>query len=179
MKPVALPEFWKFATRPSIVTWAVAEHESRRSICPLGWWMRTSISPPMVAISVAPARFTHGLIAASGEFVLAWPGEDLAEATLYCGTHSARKPGADKFGEARLTASPAERVRAPLVAECAAQLECRVAARCETGDHTIFAAEVLCAWMSDPPRRPLCMVGPSAGVEVLLSAAGYTFGVLR
>jgi len=179
MKPIVLTEFWKFATRPSIVTWAVAEHEGRRSICPLGWWMRTSISPPMVAISVAPARFTHGLIAASGEFVLAWPGEDLAEATLYCGTHSARKPDADKFAEARLTAMPAERVKAPLIAECAAQLECRVAARCETGDHTIFAGEVLRAWMSEPPRRPLCMVAPSAGVEVLLSGSGYTFGVLR
>lgn len=179
MKKVDLREFWKYATRPSIVTWAVAEYEGRRSVCPLSWWMRTSLEPPMVAISVAPARFTHGLIAGSGEFVLAWPGDDLAEATWYCGTHSARDPKVDKFAAARLTAAPAECVGAPLIAECAAQLECRVTAQCESGDHTIFVGEVLRAWMAETPRKPLCLVEPSRGVEVLLRRGGYTFGALR
>lgn len=79
MQEIETSEVWKRAARPSLITWAIAEHEGRRSICPLGWFMRTSFAPPMVAISVAPARFTHGLIAAAGEFVLAWPGEGRVE----------------------------------------------------------------------------------------------------
>jgi flavin reductase (DIM6/NTAB) family NADH-FMN oxidoreductase RutF len=131
----------------------------------------------MIAISIAPSRFTHGLIAGAGEFALSWPGEDQAEPTLYCGTHSGRTT--DKFAAMRFTVRPARKVRAPLIAECAGHLECRVCGRLETGDHTIFAAEVLCAWLADPPRRLLCSINPSPGAEILLQKGGYSFGVVR
>ena len=115
MKQSDLPTFHRLCSRPMRVCWAVAQHQGRRSICPLGWKMWTSGNPPMVAISVAPPRFTHGLIVGSGEFVLAWPGADLAEATMVCGTTSGRD--GDKFASARLTALPAKFVQTPLVKE--------------------------------------------------------------
>ncbi len=177
MKSVQLNEFWRLASRPEIIAWAVAQHEGRRSICPLGWKMRTSFAPPMVAVSIAPKRFTHGLIAASGEFVLSWPGEDQAEATYFCGTHSGRNT--DKFAEMGFTTLPARHIQVPLIAECAAHIECRVRGRLETGDHTIFAAEVLGAWIAEPPRRLLCSIHPSSGAEILLQRGGYSFGVVR
>jgi len=153
MKKADLQEFRRLCARPERIVWAVAEHEGRRSICPLGWKMNTSISPPMMAISVAPARFTHDLIADSGEVVLAWPGEDLAEATLLCGTRSGRDM--DKFKEANLTPMRGECVGAPLVAECIANLECRVADRMTTGDHTVFGVEILAAWVNERGGRLL------------------------
>ena len=90
MRKTSLTEFRTLCGRPQRIVWAVAEHDGQRSICPLGWKMTTSNSPPMMAISVALTRFTHDLIANSGEFVLAWPGEGLAKATLFCGTRSGR-----------------------------------------------------------------------------------------
>ena len=69
MNTIETAELWKQASRPALVTWAIAQHEGQRSICPLGWFMRTSFAPPMVAVSIAPARFTHGLIAGSGEII--------------------------------------------------------------------------------------------------------------
>ena len=102
MKKSDQREFRRYCSRPERVVWATAEYEGQRSICPLGWKMNTSISPWIMAISVAPARFTHDLIANSGEFVLAWPGEDLADATLFCGTKSGRN--VDKFAEQLMSA---------------------------------------------------------------------------
>jgi len=177
MKKDTAREFSKHCAGPQRVVWAVAQHEGRRSICPLGWKMNTSGSPHMMAISVAPARFTHGLIAGSGEFVLAWPGEDLAEATLICGTNSGRD--LDKFEAAGLTPLPGEHVRTPLVAECIANLECRVVGSLETGDHTIFAGQVLAAWVNENPKRQLCLVSPAGGYDVLLEKGGYRFGVVK
>ena len=177
MKETKLPEFWKRCSTPERVVWAVSEYEGQRTICPLGWKMRTSFAPPMMAISVGHSRFSHDLITQSKEFVLAWPGEDLADATLLCGTRSGRD--LDKFAETGLTPLPGRHVRAPLVKECVANLECRLAGAFDTGDHTIFAGEVLSAWMQDTPGRLLCSVGHLAGYDFLLEAKGYRFGVVK
>lgn len=177
MKRADLKTFRQFCARPERVVWAVAEHDGRRSICPLGWKMNTSFTPPMMAISVAPTRFTHDLIVKSGEFVLAWPGEELAQATILCGTKSGRD--LDKFRESGLTAVTGEHVKAPLVGECIVNLECRLAGRLTTGDHTIFAGEILAVWVSEKPSRQLCSVDESAGYDFLLAEKGYRLGIVR
>jgi len=177
MRKGTFGEFRRLCARPERIVWAVAEFGGRRSICPLGWKMYTSGNPPMMAISVAPARFTHDLIAGSGEFVLAWPGEDLAEATYVCGTRSGRD--LDKFAALKLTPLPGSVVKPPLVRECVANVECRVVGRLTTGDHTIFAGEMLAVWVNETPTRQLCSIGPEAGYEFLFERGGYRFGVIR
>jgi len=170
-------EFRGCCSWPQRICWAVAEHDGKRSICPLGWKMNTSVSPLMMAISVAPARFTHDLIANSGEVVIAWPDERLAEATLVTGTASGRTM--DKFAACGLTPVKGERVCAPLVAEAAANLECEVRGTLTTGDHTIFAVEIVKIWLHDTPGRPLCQVGEGSGYELLASKGMYRMGVVR
>ena len=147
------------------------------SICPLGWHMMTSSNPHMVAISVAPPRFTHELISQAGEFVLAFPGEDQAEVTLDVGTRSGRSY--DKFIAHNLTTIEGDFCQTPLIAGCVANLECRVVGRLETGDHTIFAGEVLQYWQSSDNRRPLLVVDDLGGYEQLLKGGRYQFGVVR
>ncbi len=176
MKEIKLQTFWTHA-KPERVVWAVAEHDGNRSICPLGWKMRTSHKPPMMAISVAPTRYTHDLIVGAGAFVLAWPGRDLAEATLFCGTHSGRDT--DKFAHAGLTPLPAQHVNAPLVKECVANLECTVVGQTTSGDHTIFVGEIVAAYMSETPGPLLCTINHACGYEFLLEDKGYRFGVVQ
>ncbi|MBW6457518.1 MAG: flavin reductase family protein [Trueperaceae bacterium] len=176
MKELDVGAVWRLL-KPEVVAWAVAEHDGQRSICPLGWTMRTSATPPMVAISVAPSRFTHGLIEGAGAFVLAYPGRELAQATATCGSRSGRE--VDKFAETGVTTLPALRVAAPVVAECVANLECRVVDRFATGDHTIFVGEVVAAWAQDEPGKLLCLVDESAGYETVLADERFRFGVVR
>jgi len=177
MKRVTRRDFARHCARPERIVWAVARNGAACSICPLGWKMNTSGSPPMMAISVAPARFTHDLIVNSGEFVLAWPGEDLADATLFCGTRSGRD--VDKFHETGLTPLEGAYVKAPLVAECIANLECRLVGQLSTGDHTVFAGEILAVWLNEEPKRQLVSVDASAGYDVLLGRGGYRFGAVK
>ncbi len=176
MKELDVASFWGLL-RPEVIAWAVAEHEGRRSICPVGWTMRTSVSPPMMAVSVAPSRFTHGLIEGSGAFVLAYPGRDLAGATQYCGSHSGRE--VDKFAQTHVTALPGRHVAAPVVAECVANLECRVVDRFATGDHAIFVGEVVAAWAQDRPEALLCLVDDAVGYQTVLADERFRFGVVR
>lgn len=170
-------EFRKHCARPERIVWAVAQHEGKRSICPLGWKMNTSIYPWMMAISVAPSRFTHDLILHSGEVVLAWPGEDLAEATMVCGTTSGR--AGDKFEKLKLAARQGEHVKVPLVEACIANLECHVTGHMTTGDHTVFVCEVLATWMNEEPHRLLCSIDESSGYDFLMEKGWYRFGVVK
>ena len=119
----------------------------KSNIITLAWTMPTSITPPMVAISIAPKRYSHELIQETGEFVVNVPTIEIIEEVLFCGRRSGRK--VDKFRETALTPIPARRVKPPIIEECVAHLECRVSKHIETGDHTIFIGEVLEAYTNE------------------------------
>jgi flavin reductase (DIM6/NTAB) family NADH-FMN oxidoreductase RutF len=129
----------------------------------------------MIAIAVAPARFSHDLIADSGEFVVNIPGSGLLQAVWFCGTKSGRD--CDKFAEAGLTAVPARAVGAPLVAECFGHAECKVIDAPTAGDHTVFMGEVVAVSVESNAfdghlrlRRPYHTLHHLGGPEFLTSA---------
>lgn len=150
MKPVA-PEEALQLKHPEPVALAVSyDEENRRpNIIALGWFMRTSFEPPMLAISVGHTRHSHRCISRSQEFVLVLPSRDQIDAVLFCGTVSGRDH--DKFAESNLEPLPATAVKPPLIKDAVLAFECRVVASCETGDHTIFVGEVVAAHAAEKP----------------------------
>jgi flavin reductase (DIM6/NTAB) family NADH-FMN oxidoreductase RutF len=108
------------------------------------WAMPASQSPALVAVSIAPGRYTHSLIEESGEFVLNIPPIEILQAVIACGAFSGRS--FDKFKKANLTPIPAKRVKAPAIRECLAHIECTVEDKFKTGDHTIFIGKIVEAY---------------------------------
>lgn len=105
--------------------------------------MPTSYEPPMIAICMSPKRHSHRLIRESEEFVVNIPTIDIVREVLICGRASGQN--VDKFKRAKLTPITAQKVKAPLIKECIAHLECKLSHQFETGDHTIFVGEVIAA----------------------------------
>jgi flavin reductase (DIM6/NTAB) family NADH-FMN oxidoreductase RutF len=114
------------------------------NIITLAWAMPTSINPSLVAISVAPKRYSHGLIKETKEFVVNIPTMEILDETVFCGTKTGRHH--DKFKETGLTPLPARKVKAPIIKECIAHLECKLYSQQKTGDHTIFIGEIVEAY---------------------------------
>lgn len=110
----------------------------------LAWAMPTSLHPPLLAISIAPGRHSHTLIAESGEFIVNIPTLDIIQAVYACGSLTGRS--FDKFKKANLTPMPGKKVKAPAIRECVAHLECEVDGQLTTGDHTIFVGKILEAY---------------------------------
>ncbi len=120
---------------------ACRSKEGRANVMTAAWAMPVSADPPMVAVSISPKRYSHKLISETGEFTVNIPSVELLDAVFYCGTVSGRE--VDKFEEAGLTPVRGEVVDAPVIAECAASLECRVVESVDAGDHTLFIGEVV------------------------------------
>ncbi len=178
MREADFSEALRLAGKPSRIVLAVSfdEMNSRSNIISLGWKMWTSFEPPMVSVSIGNTRYSRELIAREKEFVLAFPGGDLAEEVLFCGTSSGRDT--DKFKGSGLTPLGARHIKPNLIKECPVNFECRVSGMLRTGDHTIFAGEVLCSYISRK-KKLLLEAGTEQGYELLLERKGYRFGVIR
>jgi flavin reductase (DIM6/NTAB) family NADH-FMN oxidoreductase RutF len=78
------------------------------------------------------------------------PTVELSAQVVGCGNTSGRK--IDKFAAFGLTPAPASRVAAPLIAQCYANLECRVFDTRMTTRYSFFVLGVVKAWI-DPARQ--------------------------
>ena len=130
------------------------------NIITVGWSTPVSHHPPLVAISVGTKRHSCRLIEEIPEFVINVPPADLLRSVWICGTKSGRD--VDKFEETGLTRTSANEVSVPMIAECLAWLECRVADRIELGDHVLFVGEVLCASVRADAFNHVYRLGPSS-----------------
>ena len=136
----------------SIILVTAVDATGKADICTIGAWALVNGAPQMfgVAMCVRQAgksfwkRYTTTCIEQTGEFVINIPHAGLARAWEVCGSVSLTKdPEADKFALAGLTPAPAAKVKAPLIAECPVNIECRVCARLELPTHDWIVGEPL------------------------------------
>lgn len=131
----------------NVILVSCVDPSGKANIITLAWSMPLSRDPPLVGISIAPGRYSHKLIEETKEFVVNVPTMEIVKETLYCGRVSGRSK--NKFKEAKLTPLPAKKVKAPLIRECVAHLECRLTEQLKTGDHTLFIGEIVAAYANE------------------------------
>ncbi|RJS89048.1 hypothetical protein CW700_05760, partial [Candidatus Bathyarchaeota archaeon] len=76
--------FYQATPVVSVVLATCVDQRGRPNIITLGMYMPISFDPPLVCIGVSPKRYSHDLIAESGEFVVNVPSIDLVEAVHFC-----------------------------------------------------------------------------------------------
>jgi len=106
-----------------------------------------SFKPPYLGVGIGPRRYSHGLFRASEDFAINIPSKKILDAVEVCGSKSGRKT--DKFEASGLTKERAEKIAAPLIAECPVNIECVKVKEVEAGDHTWFIGEIVAA-RADP-----------------------------
>ena len=111
-------------------------------IITIAWTGVMCSDPPVVYISVRPVgRHSYGLIKESGEYVINIPTAAQARVVDYCGMVSGRD--VNKFKETGLHPVPALHVKAPLIAECPVNIECRLFRTVDCGSHQLTIGEVV------------------------------------
>lgn len=141
-------------TKPENIVLVVSINEAgKANLMPAGWHMRTSFSPPMLAVSIGKTRYTHRLLSEQKEFVVAFPGEGMENVVEFCGSCSGEN--VDKFKECNIRTEKAKFVSPPLLKDARANFECKIIKTLETGDHTIFVGEVIGAYENKDKEKIL------------------------
>jgi flavin reductase (DIM6/NTAB) family NADH-FMN oxidoreductase RutF len=125
----------------------------------LGWVMCTSHNPPMLAISIGSTRYSAEVLRHAKACVIAHPAAEQKEEALYYGSHSGRD--VNKLETFNTKTTPAEKIDCVLLTDAVVNFECRVVSELETGDHIIFACEVIASHVNQASKERLYTVGPN------------------
>jgi flavin reductase (DIM6/NTAB) family NADH-FMN oxidoreductase RutF len=116
-----------------------------------GWHTMMSFTPAIVACYIWDQNHSYSLIRKSKECVINVPTNDLLDKVIGIGnTHGP----ADKFAQFKLTAKPASKVSAPLIAECFANFECKLVDTRLINRYSLFLFEVVKAHVATRPQYP-------------------------
>ena len=151
MKALPLSKVYQLI-EPGPVVLLTTARKGRANVMTMSWHMMVEFEPPLVACVVSGANHSFAALRATGECVIAIPARKLAAKVAHVGNASGRD--IDKFAAFGLTPVAAARVAAPLVAECFANLECRVADRRLVNAYNLFILEVVKAWIDPRQKNP-------------------------
>jgi len=137
---------------PGPVVMVTTARGGRSNIMTMSWHTMMEFEPPTVGCVISTSNHSFGLLKATKECVINIPTVEIAEKVVGCGNTS----GADveKFERFCLTPKPAVRVGAPLIEECFASLECRVADASMVSTYCLFVLEVIKAWVDPAVKNP-------------------------
>jgi len=151
LKPLALSKVYQLL-EPGPVVLLTTARKGRANVMTMSWHMMVEFEPPLVACVCSSANDSFDALHATGECVIAVPARKLAAKVVKVGNSSGRD--LDKFAAFGLTPLPAECVAPPLVAECFANLECKVVDRRLENRYNLFILEVIKAWIDPAQKNP-------------------------
>ncbi len=121
------------------------------NLAPFSYFVALTNRPPLLGVSInrrgGELKDTLRNIRETGEFVVNVVNEPLLERMVRASGDWSNE--VSEFDLTGLTPVPAERVRAPRVAESPIQMECRLHREIEMGDATFVVGEILLAHASD------------------------------
>ena len=135
---------------PGPVVLVTTTSSAKMNIMTMSWHTMIDFNPPIVGCVISNRNHTFGILKTTRNCVINIPTVELAEKVVGCGNTSGRK--VDKFKAFRLTPTAASCVKAPLIDECYANLECKVVDAHMVTKYNFFILEVLKAWI-DPSRK--------------------------
>ncbi|MGA3135455.1 MAG: flavin reductase family protein [Terracidiphilus sp.] len=151
MKELPLSKVYQLL-EPGPVVLLTTASKGRANVMAMSWHMMVEFEPPRVACVISNAGHSFAALRATKECVIAVPGLELAPIVVGIGNCSGRN--VDKFERFGLTKAPAGCVAPPLLAECFANLECRVIDTRLVNQFNLFVLEVLKAWIDPAQKNP-------------------------
>ena len=136
---------------PGPVVLLTTAREGRVNVMTMSWHMMVEFEPPLVACVIGEGDFSFISLRQTKQCVIAIPAVNLASKVVKIGNCSGRN--VEKFEKFGLTPVPAKRVAAPLIAECFANLECKVIDTRLVNKYDLFLLQVVQAWTTQSPKR--------------------------
>lgn len=137
---------------PGPVVLLTTSRNGQANIMAMSWHTMIEFEPPLVGCIVSNRDYSFQSLLESKECVINIPTVTIAEQVVGCGNSSGAK--IDKFARFGLTPKPGAQVSPPLIDECYANLECRVADTSMVSRYGLFVLEVVQAWIDPKVKNP-------------------------
>lgn len=154
---------------PGPVVLVTTARTGRANIMTMSWHTMMEFEPPLVGCVISGRNYSFEALRATKECVINIPTLELAKQVVGIGNCSGAR--VDKFAKFGLTPVESAQVQAPLIAECYASLECRVADTRLANRYNFFVLEGVQAWVDRAIRNPQTLHHRGNGV---FAVAGET-----
>lgn len=137
---------------PGPVVLLSSTHKGKNNIMTLSWHTMIDFLPPIWGCVISNRDYSYHMIKSSKECVINIPTVELAKQVVACGNSSGEK--IDKFAKYGFTPALSRMVKAPLIAECYANLECKITNTKLVSEYGLFIFEVVNAWIAPSVKAP-------------------------
>jgi len=151
MRPLKLSRAFTLI-EPGPVVLVTTFDGSKRNVMTISWTSVLDFAPRFT-LTTGPWNHSFAALRKSRECVLAIPAIDMLDPVVGVGTCSGADT--DKFARFKLTAVPGKIVKAPLIAECLANIECKVIGLIDK--HNIVVLQAVAAY-TNPARKEQRMI---------------------
>ncbi|WP_343539625.1 flavin reductase family protein [Sphingobacterium thalpophilum] len=136
---------------PGPLVLVTTTNQGKNNIMTMGFHMMVQHNPPLIAFILGPWDFSYKALVNTEECVIAIPGVDLMEKAVDIGNCSGAD--VDKFKEFNLDALNAQKVNAPLIKQCLANIECKVVNTDLTKKYNLFIVKAVKAWVNSDRKE--------------------------
>jgi flavin reductase (DIM6/NTAB) family NADH-FMN oxidoreductase RutF len=137
---------------PGPVVLVTSAWRGETNVMTLSWQTPMEFTPALVGCIISNRNHSFEMVRKSKECVINVPSEELAATVVRIGNCSGRDVSKlDAFG---LTPVRGKKVKAPLLAECHASLECKLADARLVSTYNFFIFEIVKAHVAPTPRTP-------------------------
>ncbi|MDD5427862.1 MAG: flavin reductase family protein [Candidatus Omnitrophica bacterium] len=137
---------------PGPVVMVTTMRGARPNVMTMAWHTMIEFTPPLIGCVISDMNYTFDTLKNTGECVIAIPAAKLAGKVVRVGSASGRS--IDKFEKIGLTPMQASAVKAPLIAECFANIECKVVDTTLVDKYNFFILEAVKAWIDPAQKDP-------------------------
>jgi flavin reductase (DIM6/NTAB) family NADH-FMN oxidoreductase RutF len=140
-------------------------YKNQENIMTMSWHTMMEFEPPLIGCVISNRDYTFDMLKASKQCVINIPTAELAKQVVGCGNTTGEK--VDKFKKFNLTPNAASCVKAPMIAECYANLECKIYDSKLVAKYNFFILEVVKAWIAPSVKDPKTLHHQGKGVFIV------------
>ena len=147
---------------PGPVVMVTTSRDGKANVMTMSWHTMMEFTPTLIGCVISNRNYTFDVLKKTKECVIAIPPAKMAKKVVRVGSASGKD--IDKFTKIGLTAKPASVVKAPLIAECFANIECKVVDTVLVNKYNFFILKAVKVWIDPAQRKPVSLHHQGKGV---------------
>jgi flavin reductase (DIM6/NTAB) family NADH-FMN oxidoreductase RutF len=151
LKSLPLSQVYRLLEPGPVVMVTVGDHRMR-NVMTLSWHTMMDFDPPVIGICLGERNYTFGLLKSLKRCVIAVPTVEMASTMVKVGNCSGRD--VNKFRKFGITIHQGSAVRAPILPQCWANIECVVTDMGWVKKYNFFVLKAVKAWVNPSIKSP-------------------------